>query len=556
MLAFLVVSAFGASAADPDPLLDALVTELDRTVDAWRDQPDAPYYVRYRVDDGTYVNVSAVDGALASSDQSRVRLLDASARVGTPDLDNTHPIRGSSFDAAGREGLAQTLPVDGSPLALRTAIWNATSDAVREAQERIVRVRANRTVKVQEEDASADFTLRDAIVDLRPQAAASVDRAAWEALLVDLSAAVNREPSVERTTASLAVVAADRYIVTTEGTRIREPHVWARVSLTASTTATDGSDISLYRWVDVHDPARLPTADELRAWAVPMGRDLVALRDAPKGEPWSGPVLLRGRAAGVFVHEVLGHRVEGHRQKRENEGQTFKDLIGKPILPSFVSVADDPTVAQVGGVDLNGHYAYDEEGSPAARAVLVENGVFRGFLMSRSPIAGFPGSNGHGRAQAGMAPVSRMANTILETRVATPAAELRARLLAEVRRQKLPYGIVVDELAGGFTLTGRVAPNAFNIRATTAWRVYADGRPDELVRGIDLVGTPIAALGNLVATGDDPGVFDGFCGAESGSVPNAAVSPSLLLRTLEVQRKEKSSDRPPILPRPGGRGES
>jgi TldD protein len=554
-MSFLALWTAAALASD-DPLLDALTTELDRTVSGWAGEPDAPYYIGYRVDHATYVNVSATHGALSRSDEAKSRVLDVSVRVGSPELDNTHPIRSRGWDGTSRAGMYALLPLDGSPLALRTSIWQATSDAVREAQERILRVRANRTVKVEEEDRSPDFSTEEPHDDLRPPASISIDRSAWETLLVELSASVNRNHEVERASASLGAGALDRYIVTSEGTAIREPHVWARVALSASATASDGMDLTLYRWLDVRDPARLPSKEVLEGWADALVRDIVALKAAPKGEPWSGPVLLRGRAAGVFVHEVMGHRVEGHRQKREQEGHTFKDQVGRVVLPATIDVYDDPTIPAYAGVDLNGHYAYDEEGSPAQRAVLVDDGVFQGFLMSRSPIADFARSNGHGRAQAGLAPVSRMANTILETRAPVPAARLRAMLLEEVERQGLPYGILVDELAGGFTMTGRVTPNAFNIRATTAWRVWADGRPDELVRGIDLVGTPLSALGNVVAAGDDPGVFNGYCGAESGSVPNSAISPSLLLRSLEVQKKEKGSDRPPLLPRPDAGGES
>ncbi|MFT4621806.1 MAG: TldD protein [Myxococcota bacterium] len=171
--------------------------------------------------------------------------------------------------------------------------------------------------------------------------------------------------------------------------------------------------------------------------------------------------------------------------------------------------------------------------------------------MSRSPIPGFDQSNGHGRAQAGRQPVARMANTIVQTSEPQDEASLRRLMLDEVRRRGAPYGLIVDELAGGFTLTGRVYPNTFNIRAVTAWRVYPDGRPDELVRGVDLVGTPLDALRRIIAAGDDPGVFNGYCGAESGSVPNAAVSPSLLLRSLEIQKKETDLSRPPLLRKPG-----
>jgi predicted Zn-dependent protease len=226
------------------------------------------------------------------------------------------------------------------------------------------------------------------------------------------------------------------------------------------------------------------------------------------------------------------------------------------LLPPEISIFDDPTLSTWAGEFLNGHYAYDQEGQPAQRAWIVRDGVFEGFLMSRSPldIEGFAKSNGHGRAASYRQPTARMANTIVTSSKPVPYAELRAQLLREIAQQGREYGMVIDELAGGFTLTGRVFPNSFNVRAMYGWKVYADGRPDELVRGIDLVGTPLVALSSVVAAADDPGVFNGFCGAESGSVPNAAVSPSLLIRQLETQKKETGSDRPPLLPKPAGPG--
>ena len=60
-----------------------------------------------------------------------------------------------------------------------------------------------------------------------------------------------------------------------------------------------------------------------------MAVDLEALRKAPVAEPYDGPAMLSGRAAAVFFHEVLGHRLEGHRQKDEDEGQTFTKKVGQ-----------------------------------------------------------------------------------------------------------------------------------------------------------------------------------------------------------------------------------
>jgi len=84
------------------------------------------------------------------------------------------------------------------------------------------------------------------------------------------------------------------------------------------------------------------------------------------------------------------------------------------------------------------------------------------------------------------------------------------------------------------------------------YRIYPDGRPDELVRGTDIVGTPLASFAKILATGDKPEVFNGYCGAESGNVPVSAVSPSILVSEIEIEKKAKSNDRPPLLPEPTG----
>lgn len=548
---------FAIARAEPaaDVLLDALTTELDRTTSAWEGEPDAPYFLSYRVVDQTSWTVSARYGALAGSTVDRSRDLDVSARVGSPERDSTHTLKGD-FVAGTNFHVSQPLPIDGSEEALRTSIWIATNKELSDAQELWLRVKANQTVKVADDDPSADFSVEVPVVDLAEPADLALDPSSWEPLLVELSALLDRSPDIHQSHANLHAARSTEYIVSSEGTRIRQAREWVRVALDASTTLDDGMEIQLYRWKDVADPSQLPDPATLRLWADELQDDLLEMGSAPPGEPYSGPVLLTGRAAGVFVHEVLGHRTEGHRQKDEDEGQTFTDKIGERVLPASVSVVDDPTLSTWAGERLNGHYRFDQEGVPAQRAVLVERGVFRGFLMSRSPIEGFDRSNGHGRAQARREPVARMANTLLETTEPLARDVLRKRMIAELKSQKREFGLLVDEIAGGFTLTGRVTPNAFNIRAITAWKVFADGRPDERVRGVDLVGTPLAALSNVIGVGDDPAVFNGFCGAESGMVPNSAVSPSLLLRSLEVQKKEQDADRPPILPKPAPGGES
>src|SRR6266481_983524 len=275
-----------------------------------------------------------------------------------------------------------------------------------------------------------------------------------------------------------------------------------------------------------------------------------ALIAAPINDPTVGPALLTGRAAAVFFHEVFGHRAEGHRQKDVTEGQTFSKKVGEQILPEFLSIADDTTMKKLGKQDLLGYYQFDDEGVPAQRVPLVDHGVLKSFEMSRSPLVGFPHSNGHGRRQLGATPVSRQGNLIVQSSKTVTNAQLRAKLIELIKAQSKPFGLLIDDIAGGFTFTGRGQPQAFQVLPLVVYKVFPDGQPDELVRGVDIVGTPLAALTKIVATGDTPEVFNGYCGAESGSVPVSAASPAILTSELEVQKKESSTDRPPILPPP------
>jgi predicted Zn-dependent protease len=279
---------------------------------------------------------------------------------------------------------------------------------------------------------------------------------------------------------------------------------------------------------------------------------LKALRNAPIVEPFTGPAILSGRAAGVFFHEIFGHRIEGQRQKNENEGQTFAKQVGKPVLPDFISVIDDPTTEKIVGTDLNGYYLYDDEGVKSRPVNVVENGILRNFLLSRSPVAGFESSNGHGRKAPGYQAVGRQGNLIVKASTTVSNAKLKEMLIAEAKKQGKQFGLFFEDISGGFTLTTRDSPQAFQVTPIMVYKVYVDGKPDELVRGVDLIGTPLTSFSKIVAASDKLEVFNGFCGAESGYVPVSAVAPSILTTQIEVQKKAKSSERMPILPPPTG----
>lgn len=537
------------AAETPTPLEALLAEELERAKGRLAGEAQPPHYLSLSVEDWEQISIGARDGTLAQSERERSRFLDATVRTGSPELDSTHPLRGFSSLAEIERELIQ-VPLD-EGYALRHAVWRSLDEQYRLAAERIVVLRANTQVKVEEEDPAPDFEPRAGVVARSEVPGISLDVGAWEERLVALSKRIAADPAAVQGAVSLVADREVNTLVDSEGARLTHGRLHARFSVAVSSVAEDGDDVSVFDAVDVHDPKGLPTQEELERRVDTALASLHARLDAKRADPYSGPVLLTGRAAGVFFHEVLGHRVEGHRQKREDEGQTFADQVGKKVLPEWIDIYDDPTIIERAGAQLNGHYLFDDEGVAAKRANIVDNGVFVGFLMSRSPIQGFAESNGHGRRSAGHDSQARMANTIVEVDKPVPGPQMRQRLIDQIKAQKLEYGYIVDEIEGGFTMTGRVTPNAFNVRASTTWRVYADGRPDELVRGIDLVGTPLVAFDNLIAAGDDPMVFNGTCGAESGWVPVSAVAPSILFRRLEFQLKEKGQDRPPLLAKPG-----
>jgi TldD protein len=412
-------------------------------------------------------------------------------------------------------------------------------------------VKTEQQVRAKEEDASADFSAQQPVVAVMPkEGKLTVDRAAWEARLREITAGFREYPTIFYDTAVLQASHETDYFVSTEGTRVSAPNQVARLIVVARTRAADGMDLFRAETFEADSVDHLPAQAEVLAKTKAMAENLIALRSAPITEPYNGPAILSGRAAAVFFHEVLGHRLEGQRQKGDEEGQTFTKLLNKEILPKFLSVADDPTLASFEGHPLSGHYLYDDEGQPARKVELVDDGVLKTFLMSRLPVASFGQSNGHGRAETGKMPTGRQGNLIVTSTKTVSDAQLREMLKAEAKKQGKAYGLYFEDISSGFAVTTRRSPQAFQVIPLVVYRVYVDGRPDELVRGVSIVGTPQAALSRIVATGDHQDIFNGECGAESGTVPVSAVAPAMLVSEIETQKQAQGTARPPIVAPP------
>jgi TldD protein len=541
-------------AAAPDapakrsPLLGALQAELDRSMKTLSAQDPPAYYIGYTVTDTQRVDVSGSNGALLNSGEDRNRWLQVTVRTGDYKLDDTHKI-GDRQMAGGGPGMA--VPVDDDAEVVRRAIWLETDKEYRAAAEALIKIRTGKEVKVETAEGRApDFSREEPHMYIGPLVSIAVDRKPWEARVRAYTKAFRESAAIINSIVTFSAQAQNVMQLTSEGVQLQFGQIRYRLELFIQGKAPDGMDIDRYYnfdWVDMKDE---PDDKAVYAAEATMRKELEGLVAAPINDPSVGPALLTGRAAAVFFHEVFGHRAEGHRQKDVNEGQTFSKKVGEQILPDFLSITDDTTMKKLGGEDLLGYYQFDDEGVPAQRVTLVDHGVLKGFEMSRSPLVGFPHSNGHGRRQLGATPVSRQGNLIVQSSKTLTNAQLRAKLIELIKSQGKPYGLLIDDIAGGFTFTGRGQPQAFQVLPLVVYRVFPDSRPDELVRGVDIVGTPLAALTKIVATGDTPEVFNGYCGAESGSVPVSAASPAILTSELEVQKKESSTDRPPILPPP------
>lgn len=529
-----------------DLVLDTMQQELARASKELAKTENPPYFVGYSVHDMDALVIVGAYGSLITNTTAHRRAADVTMRIGSPTLDNTH---GDSRQSGITSGL---MPIHDDRDAIARVLWQLTDQEYRRAAPAFLNVKTNSAVRAAEDDKSPDFS-KEAVENYAGAAvsAPDPDRKTWEDKIRRYSAAFRKYPEIYTSAAFFQVQNSKSHYASSEGTALIMPSASARMVIEASTRADDGMELIRVETFQAPTAAELPSDAVIMSKIETMAADLKALRAAPVAEPFNGPAMLSGRAAAVFFHEVLGHRLEGHRQRDEQEGQTFTKMVGQKVLPHFLSVVDDPTLRELGGIKLAGAYAYDDEGVPSRRVEVITNGTLKNFLMSRMPIRGFSNSNGHGRSQPGRMPTGRQGNLLVTSAKKVSDSELRRRLIDEIKKQGKPYGLYFDDVQGGFTLTTRALPQAFQVLPVMVYRVYADGRPDELVRGVDIVGTPLAALTRIQLTGDTQRVFNGICGAESGSVPVSASAPAMLFSEMEVQKRAHSHARPPILPPPG-----
>jgi TldD protein len=551
-LAILLLFMFAANVAwsQETIVLKAMKSELQRIEKELKQEETPPYFMSYSIQEVESVSIVAQFGKVITNKKTHKRTLDLDFRVGDYEFDNTHIIRGQPFNFGGSFG-AHAIPIENNEAAIKKAIWYASDATYKSAIQRYEKALTNKAVKVQEEDTSADFSYEKPVKSINKKIDFKFNAQKWEDKIREISTHFIGNDWLYIGQVSIQAKVTTKYFVSSEGAEIQVSEPYYRIFLAGKTKADDGMSLPLYKSYFAFSPDDFPNMETIEKDCKAIIDMLAQLREAPLfNETYSGPAILSGEASGVFFHEIFGHRIEGHRLKDPSDAQTFKKSIGEEVLPTFMNVDMDPTRKKLDEYDLSGYYQYDDEGTKAQKVEVVRDGVFLSFLMSRSPIEGFKKSNGHGRKQAGFSAVSRQSNLIVSANDYMPIEELREELIEQCEDQDKEYGLYFIKVQGGFTFTGRSIPNSFNVNPLIVYKVFTDGRPDELVRGVDLIGTPLTTFSNIIGAGDDLGVFNGICGAESGGVPVSAASPSLLVSTIEVQRKAKSQAKNPILSAP------
>ena len=532
-------------------IMNAMYKELKRSSEKLQvDDYEKPYFISYRLVEEDGYKILGKYGSVIESGDYKGASANVEVRIGDYKDDQT---KGSSSWMYGRSTSYASLPYEEkiNEFAFRNAFWIATDGAYKRALTEYHRKKSKNVYeKVDEDEKNRDaFSKEKKVIKYIKDKDIKADVKKWEKNVRELAEIFNKYKDILESNVSVNFVNSTEYFINTEGTRVIQSRQYVSLFISASSLADDGKSVEDYRSFNVKGLKDLPKMKELKKEIADLLATIENLKNAPLIDPVSCPALLMPEPASILFHEAIGHRLEGERQFSRRSGQTFKGKVGKQIMPEFISMSDDPTMKKFKDQTLIGNYKYDQEGVPAQKVSLVEKGILKNYLLSRTPVNGFEKSNGHGRAEGTRNPVARMGVTIVKSHKEYSYKELKKMLIEEVKRQKKEFGLIIQGSTGGSTNTSSYGEQSFRGAAKLVYKVYPDGK-EELVRDAEIIGTPLAAIDKIIATGKDYEVFNGFCGAESGMVPVSTISPSVLLSNIEIQKKTKRKSRGPILPKP------
>ena len=545
---------------DPEAVLDVLRRELRRSMQGLA-VPGAPrpYHMHYALRRAHELDLRAAHGALVRARERTGGRLYADIRVGNHQFDNVMD-GGLGDDAEELESSEWVdAPDDLDLLAIQVALWKLTQIKFDEALEDYMDHRKAMVSEYLRDEVGA-LTVERACKHREPLHHDPFPRDRWEPLLRDLSRRFLEHPEVYDPGIELFAERVQRWLVTSEGSEVITEDVYIHLSVEGWVlTDEDGVYVHGSRDLYLRSVDEVPERAALEARLDEVLRELAELRKAPSPGAFIGPALLSGQAASTLFHEALGHRLEGERLVARGESKTFAQKRGERVLPAGLDVYDDPRIDRHSGHALWGSYRVDDEGVPAQRAVLVEDGVLKGFLQSRNPVPGQAASNGHGRHDGFQRPMARMGTLVVEPRGGGQSWEaLLDRLVELARFQGRRQAAVITRIRAGETTTSDYDFQVFKGELAEVHLIDVATRRLRRIRDVELIGTPLSALHRIAAHGSDHGVDQGYCFAESGSVPVSGIAPPILLSELELQQRSTTGFHEPLLPPPfaddGSRG--
>lgn len=532
-----------------DELLNILKEELQYEFDELQSKEHPPYYMAFRANDSYFTSVVSTNGSITNVSENLSKSFAPEIRIGNYDFDNTHIYDNDMY--VDNSFYYCMLPKENNTDLVKYKIWETTEILYKNTVDEYLAKKEK--LDTSDINLFGDFTKQSPEKYFEPKLSFDdykIDVDYWKEKLNKYTSIFKNTPEIFMVTCEFSYKIDRQYFVSTENTEITENQELCAISLFAVGKSLEGEFIPYSEVHYAFTPDRLPHDSIIIAGLIDLREQIITLSKATKAEPFSGPAILSAKAAGVFFHEILGHRIEGHRMELSFNSKTFKSKINKLVLNKELSVYSDPTAVEYEGQELIGHYKYDNQGVKAQKVINIQDGVLNDFLMSRKPITDIDQSNGHGRGNLNYAPVSRQSNLFVTTTKPKSFSYLKKKLIKECKKQGVEYGYYFKKVSGGFTNTMNFSPDFFNIIPLEVYRIYVDGRPDELVRGVNLIGTPLTIFSEIIASGDENRVFSGICGAESGNIPVSAIAPSILIRKIETQNQFIFKPEWPVLPDP------
>jgi TldD protein len=520
-------TAASSAAVQSDPLLKAMREELDRSKSQLKmDNVPAPYYIEYRLSDVDEYSAEAAFGALRQDQRIHGRSLRIVVRVGDYKQD--------SYYGPGT-GIVTFAPRDDDSIALRRELWLATDRAYKNATEALASKKAVLSQYTADQPFD-DFAHASALESFGPFVKLDFSPAPWKETLEKVTNLYRSDAKIQSLSAYLRFRAVNDYFVNTEGTSTRQGYTVYSLNLSAETQADDGMELGRSPFYVSSSAAELPTQEKLLAETTKMLQTLKDLREAPLvEEDYRGPILFSNDAASDILDGMIGGNILGIRPKPGDSARTtgeFSSNYKGRVLPTFLSVVDDPTAKSLGDKSFIGSYQIDEEGVRVAPLTVIKDGMLVEYLLGRMPIRDFADSNGHGRAAPGQAPSPNIGVLVLLPKESSSPDELKKKLIEMCKQEGKPYGYYAETLVG------------YNPRLL--YRVYVSDGHQELVRGAVFNELDTRTLrNNLIAAGNDPLVSN-----REGAVPTTVISPSILFDELEVKRTDKKNAKLPEYPPP------